>query len=67
MVEVEEGIATEVLILEMAGVKGVVGEVEGVVMLLLILLLRRRGRGMKGIRAHPLDEGKKGGRTQSQS
>ena len=56
----------------MAGVKGVVGEVEGVVMLLLLLLLGgKRGRGMKGIRAHPLDlmegeEGKKR-RTQSQS
>ena len=56
------------MVVEMAGVKGVVGEVEGVMMLLLLLLLG--GRGMMGVRAHPFDlegaEGKKR-RTQSQS
>ena len=59
------------MVVEMAGVKGVVGEVEGVMMLLLLLLLGgNRGRGMMGVRAHPFDlegaEGKKR-RTQSQS
>ena len=49
--EVEEGIVAEVVMMEMAGVKGVVGEVEGV--MLLLLLLGLRGRGMMGVRAHP--------------